>query len=78
MSSSAQAYEHMSHVMRIPAFCIFENKGTDQLRRESLIHAHALINAHLPIWTLKMTIFFTLFSKLPASYKRPLQNNGTK
>ena len=45
---------------------------------KSLINAHALINAHPPIWTLKMSFFFTFLTKIPASNKRPLEINGGK
>ena len=40
---------------------------------KSLINAHALKNAHPPIWTLKMIICWTFLTKIPASNKRPLE-----
>ena len=32
INTSTVQYHYMSHVMRKPAFCIYENKGADQLR----------------------------------------------
>ena len=43
---------------------------------KSLIKAHALINAHPPILTLKIVIFGAVFGKILASYKRPSEKNG--
>ena len=39
---------------------------------KSLLYAQALINAHPPIWMLKMAIFFDNSLKITASIKRPL------
>ena len=36
------------------------------------------MNAHPHIWTLKMTIFWTFLTKIPASNKHPLEINGGK
>ena len=43
---------------------------------KAVINAHALINAHPPIWTLKIGIFGAFFGKILASYKRPSENMG--
>ena len=43
---------------------------------KSLINAHALINAHPPILTLKTVILGAIFGKILASYKRPSEKMG--
>ena len=62
-------YEHQSSYISITL---------PQSTVKSLINAHALINAHPPIWILKITIFWTFLTKIPASNKRPLEINGGK
>ena len=52
--------------------------STDEITVKSLIEAHALINAHPPISTLKMAIFWTIQGKTKASIKRPLEKMEKK
>ena len=44
---------------------------------KSLLDAQALINAHPPIWMLKMAIFLDNSRKITASIKRPLEKKKT-
>ena len=47
------------------------NRTLDTVK--SLLDAQALINAHPPIWMLKMAIFLDNSRKITASIKRPLE-----
>ena len=48
--------------------------ATIVLKTESLLEAHALIEAHSPVWTPKMPIFQANFHKNWASNKDPPMN----
>ena len=57
--------------------CIIHPKDlTFRDTEKSLINTHALINALPTIWTLKIVIFWAIFGKILASYKRPSEKMG--
>ena len=50
--------------------------GVHSVTVKSIINAHALINTHPPILTMKIVIFGTIFGKILASYKPSSEENG--